>query len=149
MYTGIPTTQDDSVAFDNKTRHAVPSVVDLDDQRGHYCETRDGLAVGKRSVASATTRQRAWLRDVQYRSTRNGDVVQNTVASWTIRSTGSGAAGHITYITRSAVFGFPDMTTVERRGNQIRMYARLRFGASDLGVNRKRLERVIATLQGG
>ena len=62
---------------------------------------------------------------------------------------GSVAAGHITYITRSAVFGFPDMTTVERRGDQIRMYARLRFGASDLGVNRERLERVIATLQGG
>lgn len=55
--------------------------------------------------------------------------------------------GHLTYVTRSAVFGFPDLTTVELRGDEIRMFARLRYGASDLGVNRKRLERVIAALQ--
>lgn len=58
-------------------------------------------------------------------------------------------AGRITYVTRSAVFGFPDLTTVELQGSQIRMFARLRFGASDLGVNRERLERVIAALQRG
>ncbi len=62
---------------------------------------------------------------------------------------GSVAAGRITYVTRSAVFGFPDMTTVELRDGQIRLFARLRFGASDLGVNRKRLERAIAALQRG
>ncbi|GFE51748.1 hypothetical protein So717_35010 [Roseobacter cerasinus] len=60
---------------------------------------------------------------------------------------GSVQEGHITYVTRSAVFGFPDLTTVERRGDEIRMFARLRFGVSDLGVNRKRLERLIAALQ--
>ncbi|MCV3271917.1 DUF1499 domain-containing protein [Roseobacter sinensis] len=60
---------------------------------------------------------------------------------------GSVDAGHVTYVTRSAVFGFPDMTTVELRGNDIRMFGRLRFGASDLGVNRKRLEGVIAALE--
>ncbi|WP_300055416.1 DUF1499 domain-containing protein [uncultured Roseobacter sp.] len=60
---------------------------------------------------------------------------------------GSVAEGHITYVTRSAVFGFPDMTTVELRDGEIRMFARLRFGASDLGVNRKRLEGVIAAVQ--
>ncbi|MGZ2258138.1 DUF1499 domain-containing protein [Roseobacter sp. A03A-229] len=61
---------------------------------------------------------------------------------------GSVGEGRITYVTRSAVFGFPDLTTVELRDGQIRMFARLRFGASDLGVNRKRLERVIAAVQG-
>ncbi|WP_299671250.1 DUF1499 domain-containing protein [uncultured Roseobacter sp.] len=60
---------------------------------------------------------------------------------------GSVTEGHITYVTRSAVFGFPDMTTVELRDGEIRMFARLRFGASDLGVNRKRLEGVIAAVQ--
>ncbi len=62
---------------------------------------------------------------------------------------GSVEAGRITYVTRSAVFGFPDMTTVEAWDGQIRMFARLRFGVSDLGVNRERLERVITMLQGG
>ncbi|WP_299863689.1 DUF1499 domain-containing protein [uncultured Roseobacter sp.] len=62
---------------------------------------------------------------------------------------GSVEAGRITYVTRSAVFGFPDMTTVEARDGHIRMFARLRFGVSDLGVNRERLERVITMLQGG
>ncbi|WP_222869541.1 hypothetical protein ROLI_019400 [Roseobacter fucihabitans] len=62
---------------------------------------------------------------------------------------GSLESGRITYVTRSAVFGFPDLTTIERVGDEIRLHARLRFGASDLGVNRKRLEGLIATVQGG
>ena len=63
---------------------------------------------------------------------------------------GSVAEGRVTYVTRSIVFGFPDMTTIELApdGN-IRMFARLRFGGSDLGVNRKRLEGLIAAVQGG
>ncbi|MDW3222133.1 MAG: DUF1499 domain-containing protein [Paracoccaceae bacterium] len=62
---------------------------------------------------------------------------------------GSRQDGHITYVTRSAVFGFPDITTIELQGDDIKLYARLRFGASDLGVNRKRLERLIAGAKGG
>lgn len=61
---------------------------------------------------------------------------------------GSRETGHITYATRSAVFGFPDMTTIELQENEIRLFARLRFGASDLGVNRKRLEGLIANVEG-
>lgn len=60
---------------------------------------------------------------------------------------GSVAEGRITYVTRSKVFGFPDYTTLEQNGAEIRALARLRFGQSDLGVNRKRLEGLIATLQ--
>ncbi|WP_299965639.1 DUF1499 domain-containing protein [uncultured Roseobacter sp.] len=60
---------------------------------------------------------------------------------------GSPEAGRVTYVTRSAVFGFPDFTTVDLQGDQIRLFARLKYGASDLGVNRKRLERVIAAVQ--
>lgn len=67
----------------------------------------------------------------------------------TDRLAGSVEDGRITYVTHSRVFGFPDYTTVERAGDQIRMFARLRFGASDLGVNRARLERVIAALDQG
>lgn len=60
---------------------------------------------------------------------------------------GSVRSGHITYVTRSLVFGFPDMTTMQLVEDRIRMHARLRFGSSDLGVNRARLERLIAAIQ--
>lgn len=57
---------------------------------------------------------------------------------------GSVAQGRVTYITRSAFVGFPDYTTIEHTDGVFKAHARLRFGASDLGVNRKRLERVLA-----
>jgi hypothetical protein len=57
--------------------------------------------------------------------------------------------GRITYVTRSKVFGFPDYTTIEQTDGTLKAYARLRFGGSDLGVNRERLEGLMAALQGG
>lgn len=59
---------------------------------------------------------------------------------------GSVAQGRVTYITRSKLVGFPDYTTVEQDGATLKMYARLRFGRSDLGVNAARLEQFLATL---
>ncbi|WP_135505014.1 DUF1499 domain-containing protein [Roseovarius aestuariivivens] len=53
---------------------------------------------------------------------------------------GSVEEGKITYVTRSTVFGFPDYTTVGLREGQIVLFARLRFGKSDLGVNAARLD---------
>lgn len=60
---------------------------------------------------------------------------------------GSVDSGMVTYITRSAVFGFPDYTTAQQDGDTLTLFARLRFGRSDTGVNRKRLEQWIAGLQ--
>jgi uncharacterized protein (DUF1499 family) len=61
--------------------------------------------------------------------------------------------GRITYMTRSLVFGFPDYTTVTTvpagDGAQVVAYGRLRFGSSDMGVNRERLESWLAQLQNG
>lgn len=63
---------------------------------------------------------------------------------------GSVEEGMITYITRSALFGFPDYTTVRQDGSQITLYGRLRIGKSDLGVNAKRIDGWLALLgQGG
>ena len=61
---------------------------------------------------------------------------------------GSVADGRITYVTRTQWAGFPDFTTVEQDGDVVKLYARLRFGRSDFGVNRARLRQVIATVQG-
>lgn len=68
----------------------------------------------------------------------------------TIRLAGSPAEGRITWITRSALWGFPDYTTAEAvpEGAQARvtLHARLRFGRSDMGVNAARLRDWLAAL---
>jgi uncharacterized protein (DUF1499 family) len=57
--------------------------------------------------------------------------------------TGSVAEGRITYITRSRFWGVPDFTSVSATevdgGSQLVIFARLRFGRSDLGVNKARV----------
>ena len=60
---------------------------------------------------------------------------------------GSVEEGMVTYITRSLVIGFPDYTTVLQDGDQLRIYARHRFGRSDFGVNHARISRWIKVLQ--
>ncbi|MDU8926553.1 DUF1499 domain-containing protein [Alisedimentitalea sp. MJ-SS2] len=53
---------------------------------------------------------------------------------------GSVAEGMVTYVTRTAFWGFPDYTTVQIGEGQLVLYARSRFGRRDMGVNRDRLE---------
>ena len=60
---------------------------------------------------------------------------------------GSVDEGMTTYLTRSALWGFPDYTTVAQRGDDVVIHARLRYGKSDMGVNRARVERWLATLR--
>lgn len=62
---------------------------------------------------------------------------------------GSPEEGMVTYITRSRLWGFPDYTTVEAGAGSIVIHGRLRFGSSDLGVNRARVEGWIAALKAG
>jgi hypothetical protein len=57
----------------------------------------------------------------------------------TTRLAGSVEAGRITWITRSALFGFPDYTTAQVTTGGLTVYARLRFGRGDMGVNAARL----------
>ena len=61
----------------------------------------------------------------------------------TTRLAGSAGEGRITWITRSALWGFPDYTTAEAApdatGTRLTVHARLRFGSSDMGVNAARL----------
>ncbi|MCG6902339.1 MAG: DUF1499 domain-containing protein [Rhodobacter sp.] len=66
---------------------------------------------------------------------------------------GSVAAGHITYVARSRLIGFPDYITVQAEpGNpdcvtELVILSRLRFGWSDSGVNGARLDRWFERLQ--
>lgn len=60
---------------------------------------------------------------------------------------GSVEEGRITYVTRTAMVGFPDYTTVEYDDGLLKMHARLRFGRSDMGVNAARLQQLLAAAE--
>jgi uncharacterized protein (DUF1499 family) len=64
----------------------------------------------------------------------------------TSRIAGSPEEGRITWQTRSLIWGFPDYTTAEVSDGRLKIFARLRFGQSDLGVNRARLEAWLSQL---
>lgn len=64
----------------------------------------------------------------------------------TIRIAGSVDEGRITWETRSALWGFPDYTTAQITPTGLTLYARLRFGREDLGVNAARLRAWLAAL---
>ncbi|SFI47338.1 DUF1499 domain-containing protein [Jannaschia pohangensis] len=68
----------------------------------------------------------------------------------TTRLAGSPDEGWVTYVQRSRLMGYPDAITVkavptgERTG--LILWSRSRYGQSDLGVNRARLERWLTAL---
>lgn len=64
----------------------------------------------------------------------------------TVRLAGSVEEGRITWITRSALWGFPDYTTAQVTPDGLTVYARLRFGRGDMGVNAARLRNWLAQL---
>jgi Protein of unknown function (DUF1499) len=64
----------------------------------------------------------------------------------TTRLAGSVTEGRITWETRSLVWGFPDYTTAEARDDGLYVFARLRFGIEDFGVNAARLNDWLAHL---
>lgn len=64
----------------------------------------------------------------------------------TSRLAGSVGEGHITYVTRSRIMGFPDYATVQVQDGQIALWSRLRYGQSDTGVNRARVNGWLDTL---
>lgn len=59
----------------------------------------------------------------------------------TVKVAGSVAEGRITYETRSKLWRFPDYTSIALIDDpsSLVIYARLRFGLDDLGVNRARV----------
>ncbi len=70
----------------------------------------------------------------------------------TTRLAGSPESGMITWVTRSALWGFPDYTTAQAIptsmvGQLIEINARQRFGKADLGVNAARLREWVGHLE--
>ena len=56
----------------------------------------------------------------------------------------AGQGDFVTYVTRSALWGFPDYTSIrispDGASSSVAVFARARFGDSDLGVNRVRVD---------
>lgn len=61
----------------------------------------------------------------------------------TVAIGGAASVAHMTFETRSQIWGFPDYTTVMAQpvegGTALSVLGRLRYGASDLGVNEARI----------
>jgi len=64
----------------------------------------------------------------------------------TRRLSGSIVTRHLSYVSRSALWGFPDITNVWIAGDTLQISGHLRFGRSDLGVNQARIRGWLAAL---
>ena len=64
----------------------------------------------------------------------------------TQRLAGNVAEGRITWVTRTRLWGFPDYTTAEVTPQGQVLFARARFGLSDWGMNKARLQAWLARL---
>lgn len=53
---------------------------------------------------------------------------------------GSAEEGRMTWVARSALWGFPDYVTAEVAPGGLRLWSRLRYGRGDMGVNLARLQ---------
>lgn len=64
----------------------------------------------------------------------------------TQRLAGGVDEGRITWVSRSLLWGFPDYTTAEVQADGLYIFARLRFGGGDSGVNAARLREWLSRL---
>lgn len=103
-------------------------------------------------VAPAVTQDKDFAGGVKRLVTTGPDGLSrlHDIAMATPRTTllaGGPSEGMATYVTRTKIVGFPDYTTVKQTDDALEIHARLRFGRSDMGVNRARVEKWIAALQ--
>ena len=68
------------------------------------------------------------------------------------RIAGDPSSGHMTYVARSRIMGYPDAISVRLvpvgDGTRIDIFSRSRFGYSDMGVNAARVARWVAAASG-
>jgi len=67
------------------------------------------------------------------------------------RLAGDPAEGHVTYVQRSRLMGFPDAVSIRlepsgQDATRVTVFSRSRFGYSDAGVNAARVDRWMAAL---
>lgn len=111
--------------FDEAQWHVDP-VTAVETKKGSYKTELDSPGVS--SASEALDRVRAIAADWPRTTIMFGDSV----------------SGRISFVTRTKLWGFPDVTTVEAtptdRGVHLAIWARQRFGLDDAGVNRARVK---------
>ncbi|AHM05476.1 hypothetical protein roselon_03213 [Roseibacterium elongatum DSM 19469] len=75
---------------------------------------------------------------------------QAATAEGATRIAGDLSDGHATYVARTALMGFPDAVSIrlvpDGDATRVEIFSRSRYGQSDLGANRARVNRWIAPL---
>lgn len=68
----------------------------------------------------------------------------------TRRVAGSVGSGHMTYLARTPIMGYPDYVSIRvyatELGSSLAVFSRSRFGRSDLGANRARMAEWMAAI---
>lgn len=113
--------------------------IDVPPARAH--ETRGPDAVGDHSSAGGFVAVRA-VEDPAAALAALDRVARDSPRTRPLA--GSAGQGHASYVTRSRVFGFPDVTNVWIDGGRVHVAAHLIVGGSDFGVNRRRVEAWLA-----
>lgn len=129
------------VGDDPQVWHADPITVERPGRDNDYLVAPDGVRVtdadGQVAWSELPPRDLLFLFDAIARNAPGTSVVAGSVD-----------AGHITYVQRSLVFGFPDYVSVkaveEDAGTGLVIWSRSRFGYSDMGVNKSRVDRWMA-----
>lgn len=122
--------------------HVDPAAIEKPDYPGHFLVCPEtGDIPGPRFAVTADQLMQAL--DAVAMATPN-----------TRRLAGAVDARHVTYVTRTAFWGFPDYTSVravpaedDESASRAMIFARLRFGSDDLGVNRARVEQWLAATE--
>lgn len=108
------------------------------------------LGVGQFPADSGFVEQRLVVNDGMAEMALLDKIIR--VTPRTVGFVGTLESGKMTYITRTAIIGFPDYTTVSVLRNEqsgrvvLQVFGRLRFGRKDFGVNRKRITGWLAQL---
>ena len=124
-----------SVADDPAMWHADPALTDRTGKPNDYLVAPSGLSKAEpdreTTVHQLSPEELLFLFDAVARPS-------SAVLAGSVRD------GHITYVQRTALMGFPDYISVKAvevgGGSALIIWSRSRFGYSDMGVNRKRID---------
>ena len=132
-----------SVDDDPAVWHVDPASASRTGRPNDYLVAPEGATTAQpdriSDIYAVPPKELLFLFDSVARPARNTGVVAGSVAEL-----------HITYVQRSSVLGFPDYISVKavpaENGSALIVWSRSRYGYSDLGVNKKRIDAWLAQI---
>ena len=131
------------IGSDPAVWHVDPATTERTGHTNDYLVAPAGATKGTPDLAGPVLaippKEHLFLFDAVARNSDRVDVVAGSVDDL-----------HITYVQRSPVIGFPDYITVKAvnagDGSALIIYSRSRFGYSDLGANKARIDQWLAQM---